>query len=247
MKCTMKKLVSKVMAIIILICVLMGGGMSDVCDVLCVQTATLIANAAESDTLTGSCGDSDSDVTYTWDKTIGLVVLSGTGKIKNYGESPFKNSDAVKTVMISEGITSIGNSLFLGCSQLENVVLPKSVTGIGNNAFDGCSALQNIDLPSNLNYIGSRAFQSCKIEKIAIPSTVTVLKEYAFCECRRLSEVDLGDGLVTIEQGCFRNTAITEIAFPSTLRNVYGYNFGAFSNCSIESVYVTDPSLMFKP
>ena len=53
----------------------------------------------------------------------------------------------LNTIVISEGITSIGNNAFENCSNLISVIIPNSVQSIGVGAFKGCNGLQEITLP----------------------------------------------------------------------------------------------------
>ncbi len=64
----------------------------------------------------------------------------------------------LKSVTISEGITTIGRSAFDGCSNLASVSLPNSLVSIGMNAFGECSALTSITIPSSVTSIGRFAF-----------------------------------------------------------------------------------------
>jgi len=64
----------------------------------------------------------------------------------------------LKSVTISEGITTIGRSAFDGCSNLASVSLPNSLVSIGMNAFGECSALTRITIPSSVTSIGRFAF-----------------------------------------------------------------------------------------
>ena len=50
----------------------------------------------------------------------------------------------LKTLVISDGATSISGSAFYGCSSLTSVTIPSSVTSIGSSAFTGCSALKKV-------------------------------------------------------------------------------------------------------
>ena len=50
----------------------------------------------------------------------------------------FNQSALVRSVMIGEGVTSIGDCAFYAFSNLESVVIPDTVTSIGDHAFDAC-------------------------------------------------------------------------------------------------------------
>ena len=86
----------------------------------------------------GSCG---TNVTYTFVSSTGTLTIQGSGAMTNYYSisipwSSYKGD--IKTVIIKEGVTSIGNSAFLGCSGLTSVTIPNSVTSIGSEAFSYC-------------------------------------------------------------------------------------------------------------
>lgn len=87
----------------------------------------------------GSIGD---NISWTLDYDGNLVIL-GEGELQDFSEdgSPWQEyADSVKTVIIENGVTSIGTNAFDGTS-LENVKIPSSVTDIGEGAFGGADGL----------------------------------------------------------------------------------------------------------
>jgi uncharacterized repeat protein (TIGR02543 family) len=94
----------------------------------------------------GSCG---TNLTWTLTGTSPnyTLTISGTGAMANYisGQTPWNSSRiAIKTVLINNGVTSIGNYAFSSCSGLTSVTIPNRVTSIGNSAFSSCSGLTSI-------------------------------------------------------------------------------------------------------
>ena len=75
----------------------------------------------------------------TWDELKTTYGVTDT-KIPN---SAFENADLV-SIVIPEGVTSIGYYAFKDCTFLEDVRIPASVTLIGNYAFFGCSTLTKV-------------------------------------------------------------------------------------------------------
>lgn len=77
-------------------------------------------------------------VTYSFDSSTGTLTISGKGSVDF---CPHKKS--VKSVVIGEGITSIGSSAFRETS-LTSITIPASVTNIGDYVFMGCNKLNTV-------------------------------------------------------------------------------------------------------
>jgi len=103
-----------------------------------------------------------------WNFKDSILTISGVGKMPDeIGEiiapSPppvFKPGEKIaepkeiifplecKSVIIEEGVTSIGMAAFTGCKTLNSVVIPKSVTSIGLIAFIGCTNITSVEVKS---------------------------------------------------------------------------------------------------
>lgn len=106
----------------------------------------------------------------------GLLTIDAKGKMPNWDywyDKPTPWADIreqIKTVSISENITSIGDSAFLHCTNLTKVTIPDSVTSIGNHAFGGCINLSEITIPNTVKAISRYAFQNCpKLHNVSVP------------------------------------------------------------------------------
>ena len=73
----------------------------------------------------------------------GVLTVSGNGAMGSTNLCSTQSTD-INTVVIEEGVTSIGNNAFRGCSSLITVTIPSSVTSIGNYAFQGCASLDTV-------------------------------------------------------------------------------------------------------
>ena len=102
----------------------------------CFTGGVVTSYAAKELSATGSCGE---NAAYTYDVTSALLTISGRGNVENYS---FQNQVGIKTVVIENGITSIGAYAFSGCTALTKVVIAQSVTSIGYNAFENCNGLK---------------------------------------------------------------------------------------------------------
>ena len=73
----------------------------------------------------------------------GVLTVSGMGDTKDYTAEtmPFSdNIDKISTLVIEEGVTSIGDYLFFGCRNLnDKLEIPKTIIRIGDYAFSGYS------------------------------------------------------------------------------------------------------------
>lgn len=117
--------------------------------------------SAFADTLTtGKCGE---NVTYSFDESTGVLTISGTGDMSQWPEddSPWYGNTHIKTLIIDEGVTSIGARAFQSCSNLSNVQLPNSLISIDSEAFYNCRSLTNITIPNGVSKINHSAFESC--------------------------------------------------------------------------------------
>ena len=200
------------------------------------EEETVREDAANGVVKSGTCG---SNLTWTLDAD-GTLTISGTGAMKNwtittYGTSDWKQSD-VTSVIIEEGVTSIGNYAFnrcgnlksvkiantvrsIGeiafesCSQLTSVIIPKGVTSIEYRTFNRCESLSSIVLPDTIEQIGESAFGFCGMSELIIPSSVKIIDECAFSNCKNLKELVIPENVTEIGRaivgGCINLTSIT--------------------------------------
>ena len=134
----------------------------------------------------GSCG---TNVWYSLDTSTGLLSITGTGAMKDYSSYSsvpwYSYRSYIKTVEISNGVTSIGESAFEYCSGLTSVTIPNSVTSIGSYAFSMCSSkLTSVTIGNSVTSIGKGAFKYCLgLTSITIPNSVTSIGDGAFWDC----------------------------------------------------------------
>ena len=134
----MKKLLS------LLICIIL------ITSVLSVLPHTAYAAAS------GTCGN---DLTWILDDD-GTLTVSGTGEMS--GTYPWlDHSSNIASVIIGDGVTSIGDEAFYRCTALTSIVIPDGVTSIGDRAFSGCVSLTSITIPDSVTEIGWDSFYKC--------------------------------------------------------------------------------------
>ncbi len=114
----------------------------------------------------GNCG---TGVNWNLD-TDGTLTISGSGQMEDgFGESflPSYYQNAVKKVIIQNGITRIGGAAFFGLTNLKEVTIPESVTSIGYQAFSGCG-MSTILIPASVTTIEEGAINSNSLTAIAV-------------------------------------------------------------------------------
>ena len=204
-----------------------------------------ISNAAINGT--GSCGQvaGESDKvqwTYTAD---GTLTIRGSGPMYDFGWMSTRPwtvyMPAVHSVVIEEGVTSVGSCAFCEDSgQLAAVQLPESLTSIGDGAFDGCRSLTSIAIPDGVTAIGKSAFSDCtSLTSIAIPDGVTAIDDFTFFRCTSLASVVIPDSVTSIGEKAFYNcSSLTSIVIPD---GVTAIGESAFAGCtSLASVVIPD-------
>ncbi|MDO4815771.1 MAG: leucine-rich repeat domain-containing protein, partial [Bacillota bacterium] len=108
-----------------------------------IMICTLLPMSAFAATVvrSGKCGN---NLTWTLD-TKDTLTISGTGEMYDYGEfasSPWNGSRSnILSVIIKDGVTTIGSYAFEGCDSLTSITIPDGVTTIGDSAFEYCSSL----------------------------------------------------------------------------------------------------------
>ena len=145
-------------------------------------TATLFADS-------GTCG-----ANVNWDLTGGVLTISGTGYMTSYtspSSRPWHSfASSITSVVIEEGVMSIGESAFEDFSSLTSVTIPNSLEVIEGYAFFGCSALSSVTIPDNIMAIGNSTFKYCSaLTTITIPANVNYIKYQAFSGCTGLTEI----------------------------------------------------------
>ena len=95
----------------------------------------------------------------------------------NYDE----NVSKLKSVIISDSVTSIGDYAFNNCINLTELAFGNSVTDIGSGAFAYCSGIIDIQLPVSVVNIGREAFYECtSVINLTVPEKTVYIGNRAF-------------------------------------------------------------------
>ncbi|MFR4622920.1 MAG: leucine-rich repeat protein, partial [Lachnospiraceae bacterium] len=180
----------------------------------------------------GAEGNNGDNLTWILDDE-GLLTISGTGAMANWnrkGSPWYANKDKIESVMIEDGVTSIGKYAFFDCSSLASIKLPNSISSIGIAAFNNCSSLASITLPNSISSIGELAFYYCSsLTSITIPNSVTNIEKYAFCGCSMLASITISNSVTSIADSAFEScTRLKSITIPN---NVISIGKNTFYDC----------------
>ena len=151
----------------------------------------------------------------------------------------FQGYTALTSVVVGDGVTSVGRNAFSGCTGLQSVTIPNGVSSIGDYAFNSCSSLAEITLPSGLSTVGNGAFIDCtNLETVIITPGVSALGASMFQGCTSLETVIIPSNVTTLGNGAF--SGCTDLASVVFSANVAKIPNTSFSGCtSLESFTIT--------
>ncbi len=153
----------------------------------------------------------------------------------------FYNLQNLKQVILPEGIEAIEERAFSG-SGITSMVINEGIKTIGYDAFSNCHSLTDLTLGKGLETIESNAFQYCSsLKKLYLPTTLKRIESYAFESCTSLTDIDFAEGLTDIEYGAFQYcSSLQDVHLPTSLKRING---SAFQYCNnLNEVHV--PSML---
>lgn len=149
-----------------------------------------------------------------WNLEDGVLTISGTGPMKNYGKDrPFRE-DRVEKLIVEDGVTTIGNNLCRDCINLIVAELPSSLNHIGENAFLNCENLSEIRIPFGTETIAQNAFMNCKtFIEIELPISIKAIGHSAFAGCENMTTARLSQSIEAIGEDAFKGCKLlTELS-----------------------------------
>lgn len=117
------------------------------------------------------------------------TIIIGEG-IKSIGTYFLQDVKCVTSIQLPSTLTTIGSYAFYH-GNLKSVTIPDGVTEIGKYAFCGCSLEDGIIFSDNIQNIsiGEKAFYRCQLDSLDLPNAAISIGTYAFCENYRLMRV----------------------------------------------------------
>ena len=114
-------------------------------------------------------------------------------KVESIAAFAFYRSQGMRSVILSEGLKTIGAYAFGLDSSLVSVTFnTTTLTTIGNDAFRACVALEKITIPEGVQRIGTGVFMgSWELGVVNIPSTLGTIGNNAFYGCPKVKSFNV--------------------------------------------------------
>jgi len=163
---------------------------------------------------------------YSGDIVIPSTVPFGndTYKVESIVDYAFSRSQGLRSVVISEGIKSIGEYAFAMDSSLVSVTIKTTdLTTIPHRAFYGCVALAEITIPEGVQSLGVDAFLGCPgLVTVNLPSTLQTIGNNALSGGDIVESYNIHEDNTNFKSidGVLYNFAMTTlIAYPNGSKN----------------------------
>lgn len=208
---------------------------------------------------------------WSYDGATQELKISGSGSIPT-DNLPWRDyEESIRTIIIEEGITSVGEYTFWKYPNLTSVTLPSTFTRIGKSAFkeclnltsinfpdrlmqigeyafDGCSFLQDVKLPNNLRIMGTNCFKGTALKTIEIPSSMITIPQSAFEECYYLETITLPNTIRGIDTCAFENcSGLRSVIYKGTTAEWERINIASYGNDALRSAAIKTSSSPVSP
>ena len=98
-----------------------------------------------------------------------VIIKNGVASI---GKSAFAHVVGMETISLPNSVTKIREGAFIN-SGLLTIIIPNTVTSIGGGAFGGCEVLTSVTLPNRIVDFGINVFKGCtKLTSITNPNLI---------------------------------------------------------------------------
>ena len=132
--------------------------------------------------------------------------------------------DNCRTLILPEGLKSIGTDALRGFMRIERITIPAGVTEIGRRAFEDCRSLQSVTFAG---------------------TALRTINDWAFYNCHNLRTLSLPEGVTTIGLAAFYGcTYLTNLSLPSTLQSIDDSGFGLCAKIQSISVRAQIPPVI---
>ncbi len=176
------------------------------------------------------------------DSAIDLVIPESINgkRIKAIAVDAFSGNKEIRSVVLNEGLETIGEGAFRNCVNLTGtLIVPSTVTCVGTyegflsfGSFEG-TALEKVifkEGTENLT-INARAFTNCNsLTEVKFPARLTEIGGNSFANDILLADITFTEGKEALSIGdyAFQKTAIKDMVFTANTKSI---GLGAFKGC----------------
>jgi len=142
-----------------------------------------------------------------------ITITNASGHPYSLDEDAFWDFRHLQSIVLPEGLTSIGENAFVSCSELSKVTIPKSVLTIGIYAFADCLELKEVVFlsktpPDFTGYSHFRNQHSDCVFRVPNASYVSVLNNMGIAleriivperKVMKIKEINIKQGKVEIK------------------------------------------------
>lgn len=142
-----------------------------------------------------------------------LACISMEDGVTKMGSETFRSCPRLKDVRLSSALLELPEYCFSGDSvALTSVVLPDGIRTIGRDAFGKCKELREIHMPENLETLGRGAFWECrKLQRVTLPRTLRSIGKVAFWYCDQLQSITLNSPTPPSIESPFEDDRLTPL------------------------------------
>lgn len=198
---------------------------------------------------TKTISDTEVAITGVYDVKSERLMIPATyngKKVVAIGDNVFRHLKMLKSVIISESVTSIGKEAFAG-SSVEKVTFfrGEEELKIGNRAFADCDYLSDIIIPNRTVSIGYQAFADCdSLNEASFASGVLGNLEIgweAFKDCRNIISANIPAKKTVIGDGAFSGCSkLNSFKIPTIIKSL-SIGANAFENCyELKEMYIPE-------
>ncbi len=210
---------------------ILKNGISVLLAILCAFNLAVVSFAEETVT-SGFCGE---NVTWSFNEGTGTLTVSGTGAMRSYGIylTPWYDlSNSIKTVVIEEGITSVGQNLFHHFQTMRNLTLPSTLKSIESYAFAACLNLYNI-------YYNGSLSDWCEIDFADENSNPFRFSDNFYIQGDLLpQEITVPNGITVLDNDVFRTSDIVSLTISEGVTRIGDNAF--HGSISLSNVVISD-------
>lgn len=153
-----------------------------------------------------------------------LKVLTIDSDIGDFTETDVRPWDSyideVRSIVVSEGVTSLGDRSFRGCVSVVSISLPSTLVHLGMFAFGDCTSLMDLDVASSGLKADADAFHNAGTSSVGVNVTYSDDVSEAtrlFHGTEKVASVDLAN-VIRIADRAFYGLVHTEFSSMSNVR-----------------------------